>query len=100
MGCRRIGRGAYVQPLPRTGPPSFDYSPFSSTSFGTHLGGQRTIMKWSRLAWCVALLLSLCHLPPMAAVAQPREAGGTPPVLAYYYQWFSVESWDRAKIDY
>ena len=58
-------------------------------------------MKWSRVAWCVAaLLLSLCHSPPMAAAALPSEAGGNPPVLAYYYQWFSVESWDRAKIDY
>src|SRR5215211_3650241 len=57
-------------------------------------------MKWSRLAWCFALLLSLWYLPPMAAVAKPSEQGGTPPVLAYYYQWFSVESWNRAKIDY
>ena len=57
-------------------------------------------MKWSRVAWCVAVLLSLWHLPPMASAASPSDAGGGPPVLAYYYQWFSIESWDRAKIDY
>jgi hypothetical protein len=32
--------------------------------------------------------------PPAPAVAS------TPPVLAYYYQWFDPSSWDRAKIDY
>ena len=47
-----------------------------------------------------ALLLSLFHLLPMAAAEVPSEGGSNPPVLAYYYQWFSVESWDRAKIDY
>jgi hypothetical protein len=56
-------------------------------------------MKRSLVAWCVAILLSLCHLTPTAA-AQPGEASGNAPVLAYYYQWFTPKSWSRAKIDY
>jgi hypothetical protein len=56
-------------------------------------------VKRSLAAWCVAVLLSLCCLTPTAA-AQPVKASGSPPVLAYYYQWFSPNSWNRAKIDY
>jgi hypothetical protein len=57
-------------------------------------------VKRSPVAWCVALLLSLCHLTPTASAALPEEAADGVPVLAYYYQWFSHKSWDRAKIDY
>ena len=56
-------------------------------------------MKRSLAALCVAILLSLCHLTPTAA-AQPGEASGNAPILAYYYQWFTPKSWSRAKIDY
>jgi Calcineurin-like phosphoesterase/Glycosyl hydrolase family 71 len=56
-------------------------------------------VKRSPAAWCVAILLSLCFLTPTAA-AEPREATDGVPVLAYYYQWFSPKSWNRAKIDY
>jgi Calcineurin-like phosphoesterase/Glycosyl hydrolase family 99/Iron/zinc purple acid phosphatase-like protein C len=61
---------------------------------------RQTTMKRSLVAWCLALLLSLCHLTPMASAALPEEAADGAPVLAYYYQWFSHKSWDRAKIDY
>jgi Glycosyl hydrolase family 99/Calcineurin-like phosphoesterase/Iron/zinc purple acid phosphatase-like protein C len=59
-------------------------------------------VKRSLVAWCVALLLSLCHLIPTASAALPEEeeAATSVPVLAYYYQWFTPKSWDRAKIDY
>jgi len=37
-----------------------------------------------------------------AAVAEPPKtpASSHMPVLAYFYQWFSASSWNRAKIDY
>jgi hypothetical protein len=58
-------------------------------------------VKRSLVAWCAALLLSLCHLVPTASAAPPEEEAATSvPVLAYYYQWFTPKSWDRAKIDY
>jgi Glycosyl hydrolase family 99/Calcineurin-like phosphoesterase len=56
------------------------------------------VKRWP-VAWCVALLFLLCQLTPTASAAVP-EAGHGAPVLAYYYQWFSHKSWDRAKIDY
>jgi Glycosyl hydrolase family 99/Calcineurin-like phosphoesterase len=56
-------------------------------------------VKRSLAAWCVAIMLSLCCLT-QTATAQPVEAPGSLPVLAYYYQWFSPNSWNRAKIDY
>jgi hypothetical protein len=52
------------------------------------------------VAWCIALLFSLCHLTPAAAAPAEEEAPDSLPVLAYYYQWFSKKSWDRAKVDY
>ncbi len=52
------------------------------------------------MAWCVALLLSLWNIPLTATAAGPSEVTAGQPVLAYYYQWFSPKSWDRAKIDY
>ena len=58
-------------------------------------------MKRSPVAWCVALLLSLCHLTLTASAALPEEeATDGLPVLAYYYQWFTPKSWDRAKTDH
>ena len=58
-------------------------------------------MKRSLVAWGIALLLSVCHLMPTASAALPEEEAATSlPVLAYYYQWFTKKSWDRAKIDY
>jgi hypothetical protein len=58
-------------------------------------------VKRSLVAWCAALLLSLCHLIPTASAALPeKERAAGVPVLAYYYQWFTPKSWDRAKIDY
>jgi hypothetical protein len=57
-------------------------------------------VKRSPVAWCVAVLLSLCHLTPSASAALPEDATDGLPVLAYYYQWFTPKSWDRAKIDY
>ena len=54
----------------------------------------------SAVAWCLAVLFSLCHLTPTASAAVPDEAPESVPVLAYYYQWFSKKSWDRAKVDY
>ena len=57
-------------------------------------------MRLSRAAWCVALLLSLWNIPLTATAAGPSEVTAGQPVLAYYYQWFSPKSWDRAKIDY
>jgi len=56
-------------------------------------------VKRSPLVWCIAFVLSLCHLTPAAAIL-PDETAESTPVLAYYYQWFSHKSWDRAKIDY
>jgi hypothetical protein len=56
-------------------------------------------VRWSAAAWCVAIVLSLGHLTPTAA-AEPSQDTGHPPVLAYYYQWFSHKSWNRAKIDF
>jgi hypothetical protein len=60
----------------------------------------QTTVKRSPVAWCIALLLSLCQLTTTASAALPEDAGAGLPVLAYYYQWFSYNSWDRAKIDY
>jgi Glycosyl hydrolase family 99/Calcineurin-like phosphoesterase len=57
-------------------------------------------VKRSPVAWCIAVLLSLCHLTPSASAALPEDATDGLPVLAYYYQWFTPKSWDRAKIDY
>ena len=57
-------------------------------------------MKRSAVAWCLAVLFSLCHLTPAASAAVPEDAPDSVPVLAYYYQWFSKKSWDRAKVDY
>jgi hypothetical protein len=58
-------------------------------------------VKRSPVAWCVALLLSLCHLTLTASAALPEEeATDGLPVLAYYYQWFTPKSWDRAKTDH
>jgi Glycosyl hydrolase family 99 len=37
----------------------------------------------------------------LAAPPTPARAGADPtPLLAYYYIWFNVSSWNRAKIDY
>jgi hypothetical protein len=57
-------------------------------------------VKRPAVAWCLAVLFSLCHLAPAASAAVPEEAPDSVPVLAYYYQWFSKKSWDRAKVDY
>jgi hypothetical protein len=57
-------------------------------------------VKRSAVAWCLAVLFSLCQLTPAASAAVPEEAPDSVPVLAYYYQWFSKKSWDRAKVDY
>lgn len=48
---------------------------------------------------CVLLLLGLGAVLPAGAtpVASPIR---NVPVFAYYYQWFSPGSWDRAKVDY
>ena len=98
-GGRRCARRFSRQPLPGSYAGSFGLSPFDSASFSTCVGGWRTSVKRFLAAWCVAILLSLCHLTPMAA-AQPGEASGNAPILAYYYQWFTPKSWSRAKIDY
>jgi hypothetical protein len=55
-----------------------------------------------RLFWAVLAALALC-LPGAAAPGPPpaTPAGdpSDPPLLAYYYQWFSAGSWQRAKTD-
>jgi hypothetical protein len=65
------------------------------------MGAQQKTVKRSLVAWCIALILSVCYLTPTASAALPDEAAAPGvPVLAYYYQWFTQKSWDRAKIDY
>ncbi|MFF3608808.1 endo-1,3-alpha-glucanase family glycosylhydrolase [Streptomyces sp. NPDC002463] len=55
-----------------------------------------------RLFWALLAALALC-LPGAAAPGPPpaTPAGdpSAPPLLAYYYQWFSAGSWQRAKTD-
>ena len=52
----------------------------------------------------MVLLLAACMTRPALSTPQPAsatEAAANPiPVLAYYYIWFDVPSWDRAKTDY
>ena len=45
----------------------------------------------------VALMLAASSTGA-APSAAPRRAHI--PTLAYYYQWFTTSSWDRAKVDY
>ena len=54
-----------------------------------------------RLVSTLALVLVVLGLPAAqaaAATAAPRDPGV--PVFAYFYQWFTPSSWDRAKSDY
>ncbi|GGV18615.1 hypothetical protein GCM10010275_70330 [Streptomyces litmocidini] len=58
-----------------------------------------------RLFWALLAALALC-LPGSgtgSAAARPTGASADdvsrPPLLAYYYQWFSPGSWQRAKTD-
>ena len=67
-----------------------------------------------RLLLTTAMLLSISCMattyglstpvPVVEALSQPvtedSAATGPIPVLAYYYIWFDVKSWDRAKTDY
>jgi hypothetical protein len=46
------------------------------------------------------LAVLLLHLPARTAAAPNATAGDPIPVLAYYYIWFDVGSWERAKTDY
>jgi hypothetical protein len=57
----------------------------------------------------VAMLVSLTALDgrtgttpryPGQLMTAGRTHGDAPPVYAYFYQWFSASSWDRAKDDY
>jgi hypothetical protein len=43
----------------------------------------------------VAVLIAAASL-----ASPPRARADPPPLLAYYYIWFNVSSWNRAKIDY
>ena len=57
-----------------------------------------------RIATALVTLLTSLLLVSSGGVAVADPTTSTPrpnrPVLAYYYQWFSSTSWDRAKTDY
>lgn len=58
------------------------------------LGGQRSLSLWM----IVAALFLIMFIPDPGHAS---KATTSPiPVLAYYYIWFDVSSWDRAKTDY
>jgi len=57
----------------------------------------RRVMAVAGLVLFVVLLLVIGRLPP-ADDGSPRR-GSSVPILAYYYIWFTPESWDRAKSD-
>ncbi|MGW8764135.1 endo-1,3-alpha-glucanase family glycosylhydrolase [Streptomyces sp. NPDC055815] len=60
----------------------------------------------TRRLWALLAALLLCwpglgaaSPDPRPAVASPAGEVSRPPLLAYYYQWFSPGSWQRAKTD-
>jgi hypothetical protein len=55
---------------------------------------RRTIL-W---LFCITLLLTVNTMPAGVA-SSPSTARRPIPVLAYYYIWFDVKSWQRAKLD-
>src|SRR5438093_1448565 len=55
---------------------------------------QRILFSWQSALILSAFLLST--VKPMSVMS----ASNPIPTLAYYYIWFDVKSWDRAKIDY
>jgi hypothetical protein len=57
-------------------------------------------LKRFAVAWCAALALLLGIALPTAAAPTESKPVRPVPVLAYYYQWFTPASWDRAKVDY
>ncbi|MBO3746594.1 hypothetical protein J5X84_11000 [Streptosporangiaceae bacterium NEAU-GS5] len=50
------------------------------------------------IATLIATALSAVACPVFPAQAAPTDNGV--PLLAFYYQWFTPDSWNRAKIDY
>lgn len=65
-------------------------------------------IKLAWLSWFVLVSLLLATLTParpasaqtFVSTALRPAASGVQPMLAYYYIWFNVGSWDRAKTDY
>jgi Glycosyl hydrolase family 99 len=59
----------------------------------------RTLGEGHFRSWLIAtmLLQAMCIAGPGRVIAAPADPI---PVLAYYYIWFDVNSWNRAKIDY
>lgn len=60
---------------------------------------------WARAKAVVALLCCVLGAftlasPAHGQTAPPTAEASGPPVLAYYYTWFSPGSWNRAKTDY
>jgi hypothetical protein len=55
--------------------------------------------RWPRVLLCLLAVL-LLHGSARSAAAQNVKPEDPIPVLAYYYIWFDVGSWDRAKTDY
>jgi hypothetical protein len=52
------------------------------------------------LAMTVFMLLSVVACSPQPVSANAAVKSSPVPVLAYYYIWYNVNSWDRAKTDY
>ena len=58
----------------------------------------------SALLLLAAVMVQAPHAPDGAAVrlvatTTPASSPPGPPLFAYYYQWFTPKSWDRAKTD-
>jgi hypothetical protein len=47
----------------------------------------------------LGLIAAMVLLPQDGQAQALQDPATTPPVLAYYYIWFSPESWNRAKLD-
>ena len=58
-------------------------------------------MRRALLTLLTVVLLALTPLAASSAAGPQAQAGGSSvPTLAYFYQWFTTSSWDRAKVDY
>jgi hypothetical protein len=58
-----------------------------------------TLRGWYLSLWMIVATLSLITIIPVPSHASKATTVSIP-VLAYYYIWFDISSWDRAKTDY
>jgi hypothetical protein len=62
---------------------------------------RRALRAITRGRTAAGILIVALAIPAFGPGAPPaRAADGSPPVLAYYYIWYTATSWNRAKRDY